>query len=36
MFLDRPQEIIIVDILNARSNLPRHIAALTTLKSYDR
>lgn len=32
VFLDRPEEVIIVDILHSRSNLPRHIAALSTLK----
>ncbi len=32
VFLDRPDEIIIVDILHSRSDLPRHIAALSALK----
>ncbi len=31
VFLDRPEEVIIVDILHSRSDLPRHIAALTAL-----
>lgn len=30
-FLDRPDEIIIVDILHARSDLTRHVAALKAL-----
>ena len=30
-FLDREDEVIIVDILHARSDLPRHIAALLVL-----
>ncbi|TMV07470.1 type II toxin-antitoxin system RelE/ParE family toxin [Arenibacterium halophilum] len=29
VFLDRPDTVIIVDILHGRSDLPRHIAALT-------
>ena len=32
VFLDRPEEVIIVDFLHSRSDLPRHIAALTALK----
>ena len=32
VFLDRPDEVIIVDILHSRSDLPRHIAALSALK----
>ncbi len=32
VFLDRPEEVIIVDILHSRSDLPRHIAALSALK----
>lgn len=32
VFLDRTEEVIIVDILHSRSDLPRHIAALTALK----
>ena len=31
VFLDQPDEVIIVDILHSRSDLPRHIAALTAL-----
>jgi toxin ParE1/3/4 len=30
VFLDQPDEVIIVDILHARSDLARHVAALTT------
>ncbi|MEY8829730.1 type II toxin-antitoxin system RelE/ParE family toxin [Sedimentitalea sp. XS_ASV28] len=32
VFLDRPDEVIIVDILHSRSDLPRHVAALNALK----
>ncbi|MBW6419645.1 type II toxin-antitoxin system RelE/ParE family toxin [Celeribacter sp. PS-C1] len=32
VFLDKPDVVIIVDILHARSDLPRHVAALTALK----
>ncbi len=32
VFLDSPEEVVIVDILHSRSDLPRHIAALTALK----
>tara|TARA_R100000935_G_C2784822_1_gene143307 strand:- start:142 stop:477 length:336 start_codon:yes stop_codon:yes gene_type:complete len=32
VFLDQPDEVIIVDILHSRSDLPRHIAALTALR----
>ncbi|WP_371228905.1 type II toxin-antitoxin system RelE/ParE family toxin [Roseovarius sp. 2305UL8-3] len=35
VFLDRSNEIIIVDILHSRSDLPRHIAALTALRSNE-
>lgn len=35
VFLDRPEEVIIVDILHSGSDLPRHIAALTTLRSNE-
>lgn len=35
MFLDRTDEVIVVDILHSRSDLPRHIAALTVLRSND-
>ena len=31
-YLDRPGEAVIVDILHSRSDLPRHVAALTALK----
>ena len=31
VFLDRPDEVIIVDILHSRSDLPRHVAALASL-----
>jgi len=33
VFLDRPDAVVIVDILHSRSDLPRHVAALTELKS---
>lgn len=32
VFLDHPDEMIIVDILHSRSDLPRHVAAMTALK----
>lgn len=32
VFLDAPDEVIIVDILHSRSDLPRHIAALHALR----
>lgn len=35
VFLERPEEVIIVDILHSRSDLPRHIAALTALRSSE-
>ena len=35
VFLDRADEVIIVDILHSRSDLPRHVAALTALKTND-
>lgn len=35
VFLDRSDAVIIVDILHARSDLPRHIAALAALKRQD-
>ncbi|MEZ0468328.1 type II toxin-antitoxin system RelE/ParE family toxin [Phaeobacter sp. SYSU ZJ3003] len=35
VFLDRPEEVIIVDVLHSRCDLPRHIAALTTLRSNE-
>jgi plasmid stabilization system protein ParE len=31
VFLDQPDALIIVDILHSRSNLPRHVAALSAL-----
>lgn len=33
VFLDKPDEIIIVDILHSRSDLPRHLAALAALRN---
>lgn len=35
VFLDRPDAVIIVDILHSRSDLPRHVGALTALKGAD-
>ena len=35
VFLDQPDEVIIVDILHSRSDLPRHVASLSALKSKD-
>jgi plasmid stabilization system protein ParE len=35
VFLDQPDEVIIVDILHARSDLPRHVAALAALRNVD-
>lgn len=32
VFLDRPDQVIVVDFLHGRSDLPRHIAALTALR----
>ena len=32
VYLDRPDEVVIVDILHSRSDLHRHVAALTALK----
>ncbi|WP_370301799.1 type II toxin-antitoxin system RelE/ParE family toxin [Pseudooceanicola sp.] len=32
VFLDRPNDVIIVDILHSRSDLPRHVAALTATR----
>lgn len=32
VYLDHPDEVIIVDILHSRSNLRRHVAALTARK----
>ena len=33
VFLERPDAIIILDILHSRCNLPHHIAALATMKT---
>ena len=35
VFLDRPDAVIIVDILHSRSDLPRHVAALAALQNGD-
>lgn len=35
VFLDQPDEVIIVDILHTRSDLPRHVAALAALRNVD-
>ena len=35
VFLDQPEEVIIVDILHSRSDLPRHVAALAALKNVE-
>ena len=35
VFLEKPDEVIIVDILHSRSDLPRHIAALTVLRDQN-
>jgi toxin ParE1/3/4 len=35
VFLDQPDEVIIVDILHSRSDLLRHVAALAALKNVD-
>jgi toxin ParE1/3/4 len=35
VFLDRSEEVIIVDILHSRSDLPRHVTSLLALKSED-
>ncbi|WP_127115780.1 type II toxin-antitoxin system RelE/ParE family toxin [Shimia sediminis] len=32
VFLERPEEVIIVDILHSRSDLPRHVQALAVLR----
>lgn len=32
VYLDRPEEVIIVDILHSRSDLPKHVAALAVLQ----
>lgn len=33
VFLDWPNEVVIVDILHSRSDLPRHVAALHALRN---
>lgn len=33
VFLDQPDEVIVLDILHSRSELPRHVVALTALKN---
>ena len=35
VYLEYSEEVIIVDILHARSDLPRHVAALATLADKD-
>ena len=35
VFLDQPDEVIIVDILHSRSDLPRHVAVLAALRNID-
>ena len=35
VFLDQPDEVIIVDILHSRCDLPRHVAALAALRNVD-
>jgi plasmid stabilization system protein ParE len=35
LFKDGPDDVIIVDIIHSRSDLPRHIAALTALKGEE-
>lgn len=35
VFLERPEDVIIVDIVHSRSDLPRHIAALAGLRGKD-
>ena len=35
VFLDQPDEVIIVDILHSRCDLPRHVAALAALKNVE-
>ncbi len=36
VFLDQPDEVIVVEILHSRSDLPRHVAALMTLNGEGR
>jgi plasmid stabilization system protein ParE len=33
VFLDQPDEVVIVDILHTRSDLPRHVATVMTVKN---
>jgi len=33
VFLDQPDEVVIVDILHTRSDLPRHVATLMTVRN---
>lgn len=33
VFLDQPDEVVIVDVLHSRCDLPRHVAALMALKN---
>lgn len=33
VYLDQPEQVIIVDILHSQSDLPRHVAALKALRS---
>ncbi len=35
VFLDRPEAVIIIDILHARCDLPRHVAALTAIAAKE-
>ncbi|MCV6587359.1 MAG: type II toxin-antitoxin system RelE/ParE family toxin [Marinibacterium sp.] len=35
VFLDRPDAVIVVDVLHARSDLPRHLAALSALTGLE-
>src|SRR6056297_3054895 len=35
VFLDQPDEVIVVDILHSRSDLPRHVAALAARRKVD-
>ena len=35
VFLDQPDEVIIVDILHFRSDLPRHVEALAAFRNVD-
>lgn len=36
VFVEQPDEVVIVDILHSRSDLPRHVAALSALMSEAR